>query len=61
MLQRESVEVNLDGNLVEINSGIAEKLVNVYESLNDYNKQKMVDMLLNEETQHKIVEFVRRY
>lgn len=59
--QNESVEVNLDGNLVEINSGIAEKLVNVYESLNDYNKQKMVDMLLNEETQHKIVEFVRRY
>lgn len=61
MLQKESVEVNLDGNLVEINSSIAEKLVNVYESLNNYNKQKMVDMLLNEDTQNKIVEFIRRY
>lgn len=61
LLQRESTQVNLDGNLVEINSSIAEKLVNVYESLNNYNKQKMVDMLLNEETQHKIAEFVRRY
>ncbi len=61
MLQREATQVNLDGNIVEINSSIAEKLVNVYESLNNYNKQKMVDMLLNEDTQNKIVEFVRRY
>lgn len=59
--QNESVEVNLDGNIVEINSNIAEKLVNVYEALNDNNKQKMVDMLMNEETQSKILEFVTRY
>lgn len=59
--QNESIVVNLDGNTVEINSSIAEKLLNVYESLNENNKQKMVDMLLNEETQNKIVEFVRRY
>lgn len=59
--QNESVEVNLDGNIVEINSNMANKLVTVYESLNDNNKKKMIDMLMNEETQNKIVEFVTRY
>lgn len=59
--QRESVNVNLNGNLFEINNDIADKLVDVYESLNENNKQKMIDMLMNEETQNKIVEFVRRY
>lgn len=58
---REYIEVDLDGNLFEINNNIAEKLINVYESLNNNNKQKMVDMLMNEETQNKILEFVRRY
>lgn len=59
--QNESTKVDLDGNLFEINNNIAEKLINVYESLNNNNKQKMVDMLMNEETQNKILEFVRRY
>ena len=57
----ESIDINLDGNIFKINSSIAEKLVNIYESLKENNRQKMVDMLMNEETQHKIVEFVRRY
>lgn len=57
----ETVSVSLDGNLFEINSSIANKLVSVYESLNKNNKQKMLDMLMNKETQNKIVEFVTRY
>lgn len=53
--------IELDGNLFEINSNIADKCVNVYKSLNENNKKKMIDMMLNEETQNKIIEFVRRY
>lgn len=53
--------IELDGNLFEINSDIADKCVSVYNSLNEANKQKMIDMMLNEETQNKIIEFVRRY
>lgn len=59
--QMESVEVNLDGKIIEINSKVADKVVAVYESLNDNNKEKMVNMLMNEKTQNKIIEFVTRY
>lgn len=58
---QETVEVNLDGNLFEINNNIADKLITVYESLNDTNKQKMIDMMMNESTQDKIVGFITRY
>lgn len=57
----ESVEVNLGGNLFEINSKVADKVVAVYESLNNNNKKKMVKMLMKEETQNKIIDFVTRY
>lgn len=57
----ESVSVNLDGNLFEINSNIADKCVDVYNKLNENNKKKMIDMLLNENAQNKIIEFVIRY
>lgn len=59
--QNESVSVNLDGNLFEINSNIADKCVDVYNKLNENNKKKMIDMLLNENAQNKIIEFVIRY
>lgn len=59
--QNESVEVNLGGNLFEINSKVADKVVAVYESLNYNNKKKMVNMLMKEETQNKIIDFVTRY
>jgi hypothetical protein len=29
--------------------------------LNEQNKKKMIDMLMNEDTQSKIIEFVTRY
>lgn len=59
MMQKESVE--LGGNLFEINKDISKKMVTVYNELNEENKKRMVDMLQNEETQTKIIEFVTRY
>lgn len=59
MMQKESVE--LGGNLFEINKDISKKIVTVYNELNEENKKRMVDMLQNEETQTKIIEFVTRY
>ena len=58
---KESTQVQLDGNTFEINTNIAEKLVSVYDTLNEQNKKKMIDMLMNEDTQSKIIEFVTRY
>ena len=58
---KESTQVVLDGNTFEINTNIAEKLVSVYDTLNEQNKKKMIDMLMNEDTQSKIIEFVTRY
>jgi hypothetical protein len=60
-LQRENVEIDLGGNIFEINSKVADKFVNVYNSLNEANQEKMLSMMLNEETQSKIIEFVTRY
>lgn len=59
---RESVEVDLDGNLFEINSSVANKLVSVYQSLNEQNRQKMVDKM-NESTEsfNKVISFVVRH
>lgn len=60
-LQREMVEIDIDGNTFEINSSIADKFTDVYNSLNESNKNKMLDMMLNEETYNKVIEFVTRY
>jgi hypothetical protein len=60
-LQRENVEIDLGGNIFEINSRVADKFVNVYNSLNEANQEKMLSMMLNEETQSKVIEFVTRY
>ena len=60
-LQRENVEIDLGGNIFEINSKVADKFVNVYNSLNEANQEKMLNMMLNEETQSKVIEFVTRY
>lgn len=60
-LQRENVEIDLGGNIFEINSKVADKFVNVYNSLNEANQEKMLSMMLNEETQSKVIEFVTRY
>jgi len=60
-LQRENVEIDLSGNIFEINSKVADKFVNVYNSLNEANQEKMLSMMLNEETQSKVIEFVTRY
>jgi len=58
---KESVNVDLDGNIFTINSDIADKFVDVYNSLNEANQKKMLNMMLNEETQNKVMEFVTRY
>jgi hypothetical protein len=58
---RESTEITIDGNIFTINSNIAEKFVGVYNSLSETNQEKMLNMMLNEETQNKVLEFVRRY
>lgn len=60
-LQRENVEIDLGGNIFEINNRVADKIINVYNSLNEANQEKMLSMMLNEETQSKVIEFVTRY
>jgi hypothetical protein len=58
MATNESVEVNLDGNLFELNNKAANKITKLYESLNNKNKRKMISMM-NEsgESLNKIVSF----
>lgn len=58
---KESKEIDLGGNIFTINSNIAEKFTTVYNSLNEDNQRKMIDMMMNEETQNKVLEFVTRY
>ena len=58
---KESTEIDLNGNIFTINSNIAEKFTTVYNSLNEDNQRKMIDMMMNEETQNKVLEFVTRY
>lgn len=58
---KESKEIDLNGNIFTINSSIAEKFTTVYNSLNEDNQRKMIDMMMNEETQNKVLEFVTRY
>lgn len=55
------MSINMHGNKVTINSSIANKINNLYESLNDSNKDRMISML-NESTESfkKIVEFAVR-
>ena len=59
MLQREEIE--LDGNQFVINKNMAEKIVGVYNSLNEENKKIMISMLNDKNNQQKIYEFVARY
>lgn len=56
---KESVE--LDGNQFVINKNMAEKIVGVYNSLNEENKKIMIAMLNDQNNQQKIFEFVTRY
>jgi hypothetical protein len=58
---KESKEITIGRNIFEINSNIADKFVSVYNSLSETNQEKMLNMMLNEETQNKVLEFVRRY
>jgi hypothetical protein len=56
---KESIE--LDGNQFDINKNMAEKIVGVYNSLNEENKKIMIKMLNDRNNQQKIFEFVTRY
>ncbi len=54
----ETTEVNLDGNLFEINNKAANKVFSLYESLNKKNKTKMISMMTeSKESFNKIVSF----
>lgn len=58
MAKNESVEVNLDGNLFELNNKTANKITKLYESLNNKNRRKMISMMNeSEEDLNKIVSF----
>ena len=57
----ETTHIDLDGTLFEINTSIADKFINVYNSLNEENQSKMVDMMSNPDSQQKIYDFVTRY
>ena len=58
MAANESVEVNLDGNLFELNNKTANKITKLYESLNNKNRRKMISMMNeSEEDLNKIVSF----
>jgi hypothetical protein len=54
-------KIELDGNQFVINKNMAEKIVGVYNSLNEENKKTMINMLNDKDNQHKIFEFVTRY
>jgi hypothetical protein len=59
---QEMVELNLGGNRFSLNSGIANKVLNVYQSLNEDNRQKMVDkMNEGEESLNKVISFAIRH
>ena len=54
-------KIELDGNQFVINKNMAEKIVGVYNSLNEENKKIMINMLNDKDNQQKIFEFVTRY
>ena len=54
----ESINVNLDGNLFELNTNAANKVTSLYESLNKTNRRKMVKLMNeSEENLKKIISF----
>jgi hypothetical protein len=55
---QETIELDLNGNKFELNKSVAEKVQNVYESLNKTNRKKMLRMM-NESTEsfNKIISF----
>lgn len=60
--QQVKEQIDLDGNLFEINSSVAQKVVSVYQSLNEQNRQKMVEKM-NEsaESLNKVISFAIRH
>ncbi len=57
----ESAELDLDGNLFEINSKAAKKVASLYESLNKKNKKKMIQMMKeSDESLRKVISFAIR-
>jgi hypothetical protein len=61
-VREETTELNLGGNRFSLNSGIANKVLNVYQSLNEDNRQKMVDkMNESEESLNKVISFAIRH
>ena len=61
MAVSETTEVNLDGNLFQLNTSVANKVLNVYQSLNEENRVKMVDkMREGEDSLNKVISFALR-
>jgi hypothetical protein len=61
-MNEEVMKIDLGGNLFEINRTVAQKVASVYQSLNEENRQKMVDkMAESKESFNKVISFAIRH
>lgn len=57
----ESVSLNLDGNIFELNNIASRKVTSLYESLNKKNKKKMIEMMKeSNDSLEKVISFAVR-
>jgi len=59
---QETTEIQLDGNTFLLNTGVANKVVAMYQTLNEDNRRKMVEkMSESEESLNKVITFAVRH